>query len=181
MPEYTVVIKIPNAGNKEIPYSVQLTGPHEDHPEDYFKVEQNRLQLCQVIQNHSARQISKEQLKRLIDKWIGEIKQSRRRTTITLDLPPEVIFTPNPTAVASDFSAPTTATSTHQPVPKKPNPSIAKPKIPNPASTTTTPVANNSPLTATNTPSVASKPTSTEKKEPEPTISIEAATNEPDF
>ncbi|HBE20766.1 MAG TPA: hypothetical protein DEG17_01075 [Cyanobacteria bacterium UBA11149] len=170
MPEYTITLKIPNAGNREISHSVFLADFYEDYPEDYFKIENNRSHLCQTIEAQSARQISKEQLKRLIDNWIQDIKQGRRRTTITLDLLPEGIPTPNRTPITTEFP---TTTPTYQPPPKKPNPSLSKPKI--------TPTPNPPPNTINNSHSPPPKSTLTEKQNPEPTTSIEAATNEPDF
>lgn len=103
MPNYTVMIKIPNAGNREISYSVDLTDSYEDHPEDYFRSPENRFQLCQTIQNQSARQLSPEQLTRVIQEWIEEIKQGRRQITIILDLSSQVIPPSNPT-ISNDNS-----------------------------------------------------------------------------
>ena len=137
MPEYTVTIKIPNAGNKQIPYSVVLVDSYEDYPEDYFRIEENRLNLCQAIQNQSARQISQEQLKRLISEWIQEIKLGRRRTTIILDLVPEGMNDRDRVSRETAFSQAPKATSTNTPPPppKKPNPNQGKQKTP--AETTT--------------------------------------------
>lgn len=88
MSVYTLIVKIPQAGNKEVSYSVTLNKLHESHPEDYFRSDKNRLNLCEAIQQ-SARQVSSVSLDSIISKWISEIKCGLHYTTVTLDLPSE--------------------------------------------------------------------------------------------
>ena len=91
MPEFKVVLKVTNHNNKEFLYSVNLTGADEDYPEDYFRVDENRRKMQTALQEQAECKIDNFQLKLIIDKWIGEIKEGRRRTTVRLDLPLEVI------------------------------------------------------------------------------------------
>jgi len=86
MTEFTLRLKIPNAGNKEIYYSVELTGTDSSHPEDYFSArtdrgKANRLNLRQTIANQSLRQITDEQLEQIIHKWNYGIKTGKSNTT----------------------------------------------------------------------------------------------------
>lgn len=91
MPEFKVVLKVTNHNNKELPYSVNLRGAYEDYPEDYFRVDENRRKMQTALQEQAGCKIGNFQLKLIIDKWIGEIKEGRRRTTVRLDLPLEII------------------------------------------------------------------------------------------
>lgn len=94
MPQYTFVIIIPNAGNKELSYSVNLDGTYEIYLEDYFQLEINQLPLRETLQTKLARKVSEPQLKLLINQWINEIKEGNRHTIIRLDLPPVDIGIP---------------------------------------------------------------------------------------
>jgi hypothetical protein len=89
MPEFKVVLIISNDDNKEVPYSLNLTGTYEDYPEDYFRVEANRIKMQAALQEEAERKVDSFHLKPIIDKWIGEIKEGKRRTTIRLNLPAE--------------------------------------------------------------------------------------------
>lgn len=91
MPEFKVVLKITNHNNQELPYSVNLRGAYEDYPEDYFRVDENRRKMQIALQEQAGCKIDNFQLKLIIDKWIEEIKEGRRRTTVRLDLPLEII------------------------------------------------------------------------------------------
>lgn len=173
MPEYTLLMKIPNAGNKEYSYGVHLTDCYEDYPEDYFRIEQNRSHLCQTLQHQSGRTINNAQLKKLLEDWIGEIKLGRRRTTISLDLPPDGFAPPVAAAV--------TATPAPPPLPKKPQvsfdtlgdntpPTVIQPKPKPPAVK----------FQSGTMPQDSTRATP-EKPEEEPTVSVEAATNQADF
>ena len=95
MPEYIAVIKITN---QEIRLSVTLTGTHEDYPEDYFRLEKHQSLLRQCLQEQGIYQIEDAQLKKLIDEWIGDIKEGRKYSAIALDLPPDAM-TPPPTPI----------------------------------------------------------------------------------
>lgn len=141
MPEFKVVLIISNDNNKEVPYSVNLTGVYEDYPEDYFRIDENRIKMQAALQEKAERKVDKFQITPILNKWIGEIKEGRRRTTIRIDLPaepPELIPDP-PMAkstpadiVASEYkiyipnhisafeSRPTTSTSTNPPEFQKP-------------------------------------------------------------
>lgn len=86
MTEFTLRLKIPNAGNKEIYYSVNLTGTDSSHPEDYLSArtdrgKANRLNLSQAIANQSLRQVTDEQLEQIIHKWNHGIKTGKSNTT----------------------------------------------------------------------------------------------------
>ena len=87
MSEYTLVIRIPQAGNKEISYSINLNGLHESYPEDYFRQETPRFNISQTIEKQSARKIEAANLSMIIANWISDIKLGRHRTIVTLDLP----------------------------------------------------------------------------------------------
>jgi hypothetical protein len=96
MTQYTIVLTIPNAGNKEICYSVN----HEDniYPSDYWGDKENRLQLRQFIENVHYRKISDKDLDLIIRKFLSSIKSGfRGRIPITIDLPPIGIATPTST------------------------------------------------------------------------------------
>ncbi|MCL1470931.1 hypothetical protein [Argonema antarcticum] len=94
MPEYIAVIKI---FNKEIRLPVTLTGTHEDYPEDYFRLEKNQSLLRQRLQEQGIHQIEDAQLKKLIDEWIGDIKEGRKYSAIAIDLPPDAMTPPKTT------------------------------------------------------------------------------------
>jgi hypothetical protein len=106
MSEYTLVIRIPQAGNKEISYSINLNGLHESYPEDYFRQETPRFNISQTIEKQSARKIDAANLSVIIANWISDIKLGRHRTIVTLDLPLdatiglESVVTPNQTIAA---------------------------------------------------------------------------------
>ncbi|MBR8826672.1 MAG: hypothetical protein DSM107014_01995 [Gomphosphaeria aponina SAG 52.96 = DSM 107014] len=112
MPEYTLTITIPSAGNRKINYTLNLIGTHERYPEDFFRVQENRNHLSQTIQQQSARQLDKNQLNRIISDWTRDIKEGYRNTVITLNLAPDTLTSP---------------TLSH---PVTPNPPIAIPKQP---------------------------------------------------
>jgi|GEM_PF-2168028 len=131
MPEYTLTITIPSAGNRKINYTLNLIGTHERYPEDFFRVQENRNHLSQTIQQQSARQLDKNQLNRIISDWTRDIKEGYRNTGITLDLAPDTLTSP---AVFS------TVTQVH-PNPVTFNPPIAIPKPPiKPPSTNPQPI-----------------------------------------
>ncbi|MFN6478275.1 hypothetical protein [Nostoc sp. DedQUE07] len=95
MPEYTLVIKIPFAGNREFLYGTILNGSHESYPEDYFRVKENRQNLSRAIETESSRKISTSQLDRIVSLWILDIKQGYRRTTVALDMPTDTAKIPS--------------------------------------------------------------------------------------
>lgn len=86
MSEYTLVVRIPQAGNKEISYSINLTTLYESYPEDYFRQENHRFLISQTIEQQSARMLTSENLTAIISNWIADIKVGRHRTIVTLDL-----------------------------------------------------------------------------------------------
>ncbi|MEW6498311.1 MAG: hypothetical protein AB1589_38295 [Cyanobacteriota bacterium] len=120
MPEYTVVVKIPNAGNKEISCSINLIDSYEDYPEDYFRLDTNLSSLRETLQVRAARQVGDAHLKRLIDEWIRDIKEGRRRTIITLDLSSECIVSLNQTPIQTKSIPTTKPTSEYRPPVKPP-------------------------------------------------------------
>ncbi|HLP91206.1 MAG TPA: hypothetical protein VK184_21830 [Nostocaceae cyanobacterium] len=89
MSEYQLVVRIPQAGNKEINYSIELNRLYESHPEDYFRQENHRLAISQTIEQASARKVSPTNLNSIISQWTVDIKSGLHRTVITLDLPPD--------------------------------------------------------------------------------------------
>ncbi|MEH1798993.1 MAG: hypothetical protein V7L13_07445 [Nostoc sp.] len=95
MPEYTLVIKIPFAGNREFLYGAILSGSHEIYPEDYFRVKENRQNLTRAIEAESSRKITSSQLDRIVSLWIIDIKQGYRRTTVALDMPTDIAKIPS--------------------------------------------------------------------------------------
>lgn len=133
MPEYTLIIEIPNAGNRQIRNSVNLTGSFVDFPNDYFRKPENRAKLKTDIETQSARQVSEADLNFFIKEWCRDIHQGLNKTTLRRDLPPVGIATPtstqspNPTPVS--YPAPTNGNKVNSPVsnsqppiPKQPNP-----------------------------------------------------------
>ena len=129
MTEFTLRLKVPNAGNKEIDYSVDLTGTYGSHPEDYFSSrtdggKANRLKLIQAIKNQSFRQVTDEQLEQIIHKWNHGIKNGKSNTTtveISLEpyAPPPPTLTPTPTPTPTSTPTPT-PTPTSPPGEKRP-------------------------------------------------------------
>ena len=87
MSEYTLVVRIAQAGNKEISYSINLSTLYESYPEDYFRQENHRFLISQTIEQQSARMLTSENLTAIISNWIADIKVGRHRTIVTLDLP----------------------------------------------------------------------------------------------
>ena len=87
MSQYTLIVRIPQAGNKEISYFISLSTLYESYPEDYFRQENNRSLISQTIEQQSARTLTSENLTAIISNWIADIKVGRHRTIVTLDLP----------------------------------------------------------------------------------------------
>lgn len=152
MPEYTLVVKIPNAGNKEISYSVNLTVAETRYPEDYFAIEDHKSCLRESIQTKTVRQVSDIQLKRIIYEWTEDIKQNLRRTTVTVDLPTGTFVT-SPITTAETTSTLPTNSSTRTQI--QSNTSVAPPSKPFPAS--------KPPLRHPGSESTPAKPTAEEK------------------
>ena len=98
MTEYTLNVIIPNAENKKVIYSVNLTGSYKSHPEDFFRNQENRQNLRQAIEEQSFRQVSEAHLDQIIEEWINDIQLGYQPTTITLDLPPSSSPTSEPTS-----------------------------------------------------------------------------------
>ena len=94
MTEYTLTLKIPNAGNKQIYCSVHLTGSDINYPEDYFhnqtdRGQTNRLNLRRTIEKQSLREVNEEQLNRIINEWNYGIKNGKSNsTTVIISLEP---------------------------------------------------------------------------------------------
>ncbi|MDJ1185921.1 hypothetical protein [Roseofilum casamattae] len=92
MTEFTLRLKIPNAGNREIYYSIDLRGTDINHPEDYFSLKNdrgkaNRRNMRQAIENELLRQVSDRQLDRIITDWNYGIKHGKSNsTTVTISL-----------------------------------------------------------------------------------------------
>jgi hypothetical protein len=124
MTEYTLVVRIPNAG-KEISYSIHLSELHASYPEDYFRIEVNRSRLCYAIQNESVRSVSPDCLNSMISKWISEIREGLRRTTFVWELPPDMaINAPQEQRLpqSSPIITPPRLNTETQPKPKQPIP-----------------------------------------------------------
>lgn len=96
MPQYTLTITIPNAGNRKVDYTLNLIDNHEIYPEDFFRLKENCDHLSQTIQQQSARKLDDNQIKRIISEWIRDIKQGYRNTDIILDLTPDTVITSTP-------------------------------------------------------------------------------------
>lgn len=133
MTQYTIVLTIPNAGNREICYPVNLTGKDAAvYPSDYFRSEENRSHLRQAIENVHYRKISDQDLDLIIRKFLSSIKSGfRGRIPITIDLPPLGTPTstpsPTPTPVSGGYDTRgnggnSTGGNSHYPPPKPPNP-----------------------------------------------------------
>lgn len=129
MAQYTIVIKIPNAGNKEICYSVNLED--DIYPSDYFRDQKNRLHLRQFIENEHLNKISDRDLDLIINTFISKIKPGfRGRIPITIDLSistPTSTPSPTPTPVSSGDDTrgnggTSTGSNSGYPIPKKPYP-----------------------------------------------------------
>ena len=126
MPEYTLIIEIPNAGNRQIRNSVNLTGSFVDCPGDYFRKPENRTKLKTDIETQSARQVSEADLDFFIKEWCPDIKQGLTPTTVRRDLPPVGIATTRTSVSDRDDTRRNGGTSTgsnsdYPPV-KPPNP-----------------------------------------------------------
>lgn len=115
MSNYTLTIRIPQAGNKEIQYSLDLTGLYENYPEDYFRKPENSLLVHEKLQSDSAREISQPILDLMLAKWIADIKCGLHNTVFITDLPP----TSNMRASANSFDS---SPSSANPVPNYPQP-----------------------------------------------------------
>lgn len=121
MPEYTLIVKIPNAGNKEISYSVKLTGSYEDYPEDYFLLENSRSNICQALQTQSGRKLESQQLKWLINEWVHNIKEGRRNTNLSLELSEDISSTSSQARPAAPFTPTLLENSAYIPQPQQHN------------------------------------------------------------
>jgi hypothetical protein len=118
MSNYTLTIRIPQAGNKEVQYSLDLTGIYENYPEDYFRKPENSLLIREKLQSDSAREISQPILDLMLAKWIADIKCGLHNTVFVADLPP----TNNMRSSTSSFAPPLSSLNQvpNYPQPKKP-------------------------------------------------------------
>ncbi|MBO1072240.1 MAG: hypothetical protein HEQ13_24060 [Dolichospermum sp. DEX189] len=163
MSEYTLVLRIPQAGNKEISYSINLSRLYESYPEDYFRQENHRFLISQTIEQQLARMLTSENLTAIISNWIADIKVGRHRTIVTLDLPLDASVPIQPVIpINNPVNNPIVAPA------KKP----LRPVV-NPTSEIKT--ANIS------TNKVENSPNSNTEKTPEPVTDIRTDTNKADF
>lgn len=88
MPEYTLVIEISNAGNRQVRHSINLNSSFVDFPKDYFEKPETRTKLKSDIETQSARQLSEADLDFFIKEWCHDIQQGLKITTLRRDLPP---------------------------------------------------------------------------------------------
>jgi hypothetical protein len=168
MSEYTLVLRIPQAGNKEISYSINLSRLYESYPEDYFRQENHRFLISQTIEQQSARMLTSENLTAIISNWIADIKVGRHRTIVTLDLPLDASV---PIQPISPINNPVSVNNLNNPIvapAKKP----LRPVV-NPTSEIKT--ANIS------TNKVENSPNSNTEKTLEPVTDIRTDTNKADF
>lgn len=180
MSEYTVKIKIPDAG-KEIPFSLTLNGSDESYPQDYFKREDVRSTLRQTIETQAHREVGQDKLKYIIDEWIQQIEKGRHIVTVKVDLD---IMTSNRFNFQAEQSPDNfqareqSSASRHQE--NLQSGCRVKPREPNRFRT------NHNPSTTgeVNLGKDTSQPASEIKdkpKEKEPYVSVESNGNEPDF
>ncbi|MBE9259242.1 MULTISPECIES: hypothetical protein [Aphanizomenonaceae] len=163
MSEYTLIVRILQAGNKEISYSITLSTLYESYPEDYFRQENNRSLISQTIEQQLARMLTSENLTAIISNWIADIKVGRHRTIVTLDLPIDASVPIQPVIpINNPVNNPIVAPA------KKP----LRPVV-NPTSEIKT--ANIS------TNKVENSPNSNTEKTPEPVTDIRTDTNKADF
>ncbi|MFN6518036.1 MAG: hypothetical protein RMY29_026605 [Nostoc sp. CreGUA01] len=168
MSEYTVVVRILQAGNKEINYSIHLNGLNENYPDDYFRHENHRLAISQAIEQQSAIKVSPANLNSIIATWILDIKSGLHRTIVTLDLPPDLSSNlPNITTSVTNNITLSAKQSTRQALTPT---SVAE----TPKNTTSEPVNS-----TTNIPKISSANNSEKSKESPP--DIRADTNKADF
>jgi hypothetical protein len=168
MSEYTLVVRIAQAGNKEISYSINLTTLYESYPEDYFRQENHRSLISQTIEQQSARMLTSENLTAIISNWIADIKVGRHRTIVTLDLPLDASIHIQPVIPINN---PVSVNNVNNPI-------VAPAKKPlRPAVTPTSEIktVNNS------TNKVENPANNNTEKTPEPVTDIRADTNKADF
>jgi len=181
MAEYTLVVRIPQAGNNEVVYRLALSRLYESHPDDYFRNEPNREALCQYIQAQSQRQVTAKALDAMISKWIADIRCGLYRTVVTLELPPETYTSSGtisglpvtPATPGSTFSSPSLSPTDRLPA-KKP-----QPKTPQKPTITTQP-----PNTSAKAKSDSASPKAAEPEKPSeepPPPDIRTDTNRADF
>jgi len=88
MPEYTLIVQIPNAGNKEFRHTLNLPNRFVDFPSDYFRNPENRDKLQKDIETQSGRQVTDADLEMFIKEWCRDIRQGLSPTTVSRELPP---------------------------------------------------------------------------------------------
>ncbi|MCH2232579.1 MAG: hypothetical protein MK111_23655 [Crocosphaera sp.] len=135
MTTYTITIKIPKAGNKEIKHNLNLLDSQEDFPEDFFGQEKNVIPIKQLIESQTLRTITPPLLKKLTATLIKEIKLGRRQITVSLNMPSEGTNSSTNTNTSFIDNTPVTPSSSFSPVsptPKQPLPKIPKPRFPQP-------------------------------------------------
>ena len=101
MTTYTILVKIPKAGNKTISFDLDI-GFQEDYPEDYFRQEENKLLIKQKIESQTLRTVTPSLFTQLLESVIKEVKLGRRQITVSLDLPS---IAPNSSTAPTSFSA----------------------------------------------------------------------------
>lgn len=85
MAKYTLLMKIKDS-NDEIKYSLDLHPDQENTPEQFFNPGV-REKIRSELQRESSYRINDIELKKIINTWIGDIKEGYRDSSICLDLP----------------------------------------------------------------------------------------------
>jgi len=121
MPKYTLTITIANSF-KDVPYELNLEGPDQDYPEDYFRRhKQIQYDLQQKLQREHSLNISPQKVEDILKKWAKKIKIGRgRNATHILDVPLDEIPKKNSRTQSTNSSNQTQANSTNYPKPKNP-------------------------------------------------------------
>ena len=168
MSEYTLVLRIPQAGNKEISHSISLSTLYESYPEDYFRQENHRFLIRQTIEQQSARMLTSENLTAIISNWIADIKVGRHRTIVTLDLPLDASIPIQPVIPINNPVSVNNLNNTIVAPAKKPLRPVVTP-------TSEIKTVNSSTNKVENSPNINTE------KTPEPVTDIRTNTNKADF
>jgi hypothetical protein len=124
MPEYTLIVKIPNAGDKEFRHTFNLPSSFVDFPSDYFRKPENRTKLQNDIENQSGRQVTDADLEVFIKEWCWDIRQGLTPTTVSRDLLPlgTATYFKSYDDSRRDKTEISTGSNTHSAIPKEANP-----------------------------------------------------------
>ncbi len=86
MVEYTLNLQVSQQTSQPVLYNLHFKSSEEDNPESKFTAE-IRESMRHSLQKQTSCSINNNNLNKIINLWIGDIKEGYRTTSISIDLP----------------------------------------------------------------------------------------------